>query len=337
VERRGAEVVEHEIVHPHDAVHGARRGAAELARCRPPQRGVAEQAQCEAVQRAARGGLAEVRDRLPSQTAVKKETAEGLVAGLAAIAGPAPDVQAPAVLEDGPGAVRAVSRPKRPVRADHDGGGPLRVALVDAPDANDPVAMHQLASAPGEQRDVVAVADIEAVHDGPPLQRGGQIPRREEARAPLEDGLVAHPRVGYVAEFVLALLRHGALGFDDGRERLARQDNLRSALEEIGRHLLTQLRLHRVHLPALVVGEVRGCDAPAGARVAELAHDESPGDTVHLDEPLPRMTTLQQGSDMVLGQEGDAKRVHLETNVLGKPAGIRPDEPCWHRDPPVLG
>ena len=61
----GHQVIEHEVIHPHDAVHGTRRGAAELARCRPPQRGVAQQAQGNTVQRAARGSLAEMRDRPP--------------------------------------------------------------------------------------------------------------------------------------------------------------------------------------------------------------------------------------------------------------------------------
>jgi hypothetical protein len=65
---------------------------------------------------------------------------------------------------------------------------------------------------------------------------------------------------------------------------MARQDGLRRALEVVSR--LAQLRIHLVDLPALVVGQVLGGDAPAGTRVAELAHDNGASETVHLDEPL---------------------------------------------------
>ncbi len=112
------------------------------------------------------------------------------------------------------------------------------------------------------------------------------------------------------------------LGFDDGGERVAREDGLRRALKVIGRHLLTQLRHHRVDLPALVVGQVRGGDAPAGSRVAELAHDNGTSDSVHLDEPLPHVAPIQQGDDMVLGQDGDAEGVLLEADVLREPARL---------------
>ncbi len=49
------------------------------------------------------------------------------------------------------------------------GRPPLRVTLVDTPDSGDPEPHNQLAGAASEQQDVVAVADVEAVHDGPPL------------------------------------------------------------------------------------------------------------------------------------------------------------------------
>ncbi len=102
-------------------------------------------------------------------------------------------------------------------------------------------------------------------------------------------------------------------------ERVTLQNGLRSALKVVGCHLLAQLCLHRVDLPALVVGQVLGGDAPAGARVAELAHDNGASDTVHMDEPLPHVAQIQQGGNMVLGQDGDAEGILLEANVLGEP------------------
>ena len=50
--------------------------------------------------------------------------------------------------------------------------------------------------------------------------------------------------------------------------------------------------------------------------------DKGASDTVHLDEPLPHVAPVQQGGDMVLGQDGDAKGVFLEANVLGEPARL---------------
>ncbi len=97
---------------------------------------------------------------------------------------------------------------------------------------------------------------------------------------------------------------------------MARQDGLRCALEVIGGHLLAQLHLHRVDLPAFVVGQVRGGDAPAGARVAELAHDNGASDAVHLDASLPHVAPVQQGGDVVLGQDGDAEEVYFEADVF---------------------
>ncbi len=55
--------------------------------------------QLEKLERAAGGLLAEVGDGPPGDTAVKEHASEGFVAGLAAVARPAADVQAPAEAE----------------------------------------------------------------------------------------------------------------------------------------------------------------------------------------------------------------------------------------------
>ena len=314
------EVIEDEVVHPHDAVHGAGRSAAQVAGRRAPHRRVSEQAQRDAVERAAGRGLAEVSDRPAGEAPVEEEAAQRLVAGLAAGAGVAPDVQTPAEHEDGLRAVRARSGLIRPVGADHGGRLPLWVALVDVPDTSDTPAPDQIARTAGEERDVIAVADVEAIEDRAPRQRGGQVARGEQAGAPRRDSLVPDSTVRDVAEEVVALLGHGAFGLDDSRQGVAGQDGLGGALEEISGHLLAELRLYSVHLPALVVGEVRGGDTPAGARVAELPHHDGPRDAVHLDVGGPHMSPSKEGGHVISRQDRDAELVLREADVFGEEA-----------------
>jgi hypothetical protein len=115
-------MVEDDIIHPHDAMHGARRTSAQVAGRWAPHRRVTDQAQRDAVQRAAGRGLAEVSDRPTGQAPVEEEAAQCFVTGLAAGAGIAPDVQAPAEHEHGLRAVRARRGLDRPVGSDHGGG-----------------------------------------------------------------------------------------------------------------------------------------------------------------------------------------------------------------------
>jgi hypothetical protein len=165
--------------------------------------------------------------------------------------------------------VQAVSRLVGPVLADYRWHVELWVALVDAPHPDDTPSPKELACTAREQRDVVDIIDVKAVHDGAVLQGGSQIARREEPGTPLGDRLVPHARVGDVPVKVLAL-------------------------KEVASHLHTQLLFHHVHLPALVVEEVQRSDAPARARVAELAQHNGPRDRTHLDQMLPHMALLHQ-------------------------------------------
>jgi hypothetical protein len=142
--------VEDEVVYPDHAVERARRGAPQFAGRRAPQGRMPEQAQRNAVEGAAGRGLTEVRYRPASEAAIKEHATEGLVARLAAVAGPATDVETPAVLENGLRAVRARSWLLGAVGADHGGGHEIRVTVVDTAHTHDTPAPHELARAPSQ-------------------------------------------------------------------------------------------------------------------------------------------------------------------------------------------
>ena len=124
-----------------------------------------EQAQGDAVQRAAGRFLAEVRDHPAADAAVKEHARVGLVARLRAVTGPAADVQAPAVVEANMRAVRAQGRLEEAVLPVDHGLLELSVAGVEVVHLDVAPTPDQLASAAGQDGDVIAVVDVVAVDD----------------------------------------------------------------------------------------------------------------------------------------------------------------------------
>ena len=242
-----------------------------------------QEAENDAVKRRACGLLPEVGHCPAAAAAVKLHAIAGLVAGVAAVPGPAPHVKPPAELK--PHLRLAVAGQPTVAR---DLVVELRILRVNETQPSYAPAPHQLPRATTQHSEVVAVLEIMAPHDGAGGESVGQLLPGVHPYTPVGQGLVPLPGVGDVAVLVGALLRHGTLRLDDDRLGEERVHPFQRPLEQPGGDLLAQHRFHFRLLPRLVVRLDRGNYPPVDARIAQLARDEGPHHPVHIgNAPRP--------------------------------------------------